>query len=102
VAFLFAGIKNNTYIRNNKTINMPEIFRFYGFSFFFYSREHEPLHIHVEGNGGMAKFDLVEDEFVLKTVYNIKSNDLKKIKEVIDYNKDIIIKHWIKYFGKED
>lgn len=50
----------------------------------------------------MAKFDLVEDEFVLKTVYNIKSNDLKKIKEVIDYNKDIIIKHWIKYFGEED
>lgn len=81
---------------------MPEIFRFYGFSFFFYSREHEPLHIHVEGNDGMAKFDLVEDEFVLKTAYNIKSNDLKKIKEVIDYNKDIIIKHWIKYFGKEE
>ena len=45
------------------------------------------MHIHVEGNDGMAKFDLVEDEFVLKTVYNIKSNDLKKIKEVIDYNK---------------
>ena len=103
MVFLFAGIKNNTYIRSNKTIyNMPEIFRFYGFSFFFYSREHEPLHIHVEGNDGMAKFDLVEDEFVLKTVYNIKNNDIKKIKEVIDYNRDIIIKHWIKYFGKED
>lgn len=35
---------------------MPEIFRFYGFSFFFYSKEHEPLHVHVEGNGGMAIF----------------------------------------------
>ena len=33
---------------------MPEVFRFYGFSFFVYSKEHEPLHIHVEGNGGMA------------------------------------------------
>ena len=33
---------------------MPEVFRFYGFSFFFFSREHEALHIHVEGNGGMA------------------------------------------------
>ena len=33
---------------------MPEVFRFYGYSFFFYSREHEPPHIHVEGNGGMA------------------------------------------------
>ena len=50
----------------------------------------------------MAKFDLVENEFVLRTAYNIKSNDLKKIKEVIDYNQDIIIKHWIKYLGKED
>lgn len=38
---------------------MPEIFRFYGFSFFFYSKEHEPLHVHVEGNGGMAKYDLI-------------------------------------------
>ena len=56
---------------------MPEIFRFYGFSFFFYSREHEPLHIHVEGNGGMAKYDLVEGEFVLKIVHNIKSNDCR-------------------------
>lgn len=36
---------------------MPEVFRFFGFSFFFYSKEHEPLHIHVEGNGGMAKFE---------------------------------------------
>ena len=29
---------------------MPEIFRFYGFSFSFYSREHEPIHVYVEGN----------------------------------------------------
>ncbi len=29
---------------------MPEVFRFYGFSFFFYSKEHEPLHIHVDEN----------------------------------------------------
>ena len=38
---------------------MPEVFRFFGFSFFFYSKEHEPVHIHVEGNDGMAKFDWV-------------------------------------------
>lgn len=36
---------------------MPEIFRFFGFSFYFYSKEHDPLHVHVEGNGGMAKFE---------------------------------------------
>ena len=40
---------------------MPEIFRIFGFSFFFYSREHEPIHVHVEGNDGYAVFDLVGD-----------------------------------------
>lgn len=77
------GIKNNTCIRSNKTINLPEIFRFYGFSFFFYSREHEPLHFHVEGNDGMAKFDLVENEFVLRTAYNIKAMTLRRLKRLL-------------------
>ena len=58
---------------------MPEIFRFYGFSFFFYSKEHEPLHVHVEGKGGCAKFDLVDDEFVMVEKINIKANDLKNL-----------------------
>ena len=80
---------------------MPEIFRFYGYSFFFYSREHEPLHVHVEGAEGSAKYELVGGDFMLKEAYNIKRNDLKRIKEVIDENKDIIIRHWHNYFGKE-
>ena len=54
---------------------MPEVFRFYGFSFFFYSREHEPPHIHVEGNGGMAKFDWDGKEFVQVEKAGIKAND---------------------------
>ena len=42
---------------------MPEIFRFFGFSFFFYSREHEPIHVHVEGKDGYAKFDWDGESF---------------------------------------
>ena len=79
---------------------MPEVFRFYGFSFFFFSREHEPLHIHVEGNGGMAKFVWDGTTFVLFEEEGIKSNDLKKIKKVIDENADIIINRWNEYFNK--
>lgn len=78
---------------------MPEIFRFYGFSFFFYSKEHEPMHVHVEGNGGCAKFDLMDDNFVLVERVNIKTNDMKRIKEVIEENKDIIINRWNEYFN---
>ena len=79
---------------------MPEVFRFYGFSFFFYSKEHEPLHIHVERKDGCAKFDLVDDDFVMVEKMNIKANDLKRIKEVIADNKDIIIHRWNEYFKR--
>lgn len=71
---------------------MPEIFRFFGFSFFFYSREHDPLHVHVEGNGGMAKFEWNGTEFVLVERMGIKA--------VIDENADIIIAQWNKHFNQ--
>ena len=80
---------------------MPEVFRFYGFSFFFYSREHEPPHIHVEGNGGMAKFDWDGKEFVQVEKAGIKANDFKKIKKMVDDNADIILKRWKEFFDKE-
>ena len=69
-------------------------------SFFFYSREHEPIHVHVEGNDGYAVFDLVGDVFVLREERGIKANDLKKIQGVIDENKDIIINRWKEHFDK--
>ncbi len=78
---------------------MPEIFRFYGFSFFFYSKEHEPIHIHVEGNNGMAKFDWDGEQFVLVEKHNIKAGDMKKIKFAIDENADIIISRWNEHFN---
>lgn len=78
---------------------MPEVFRLFGFSFFFYSKEHEPIHIHVEGNGGMAKFDWDGTKFVLREKINIKANDMKKFQAAIDENADLIIKHWNNHFN---
>ena len=78
---------------------MPEIFRFFGFSFFFYSKEHEPIHIHVEGNNGMAKFDWDGEQFVLVEKHNIKAGDMKKINAVIQENADIIISRWNEHFN---
>lgn len=79
---------------------MPEVFRFYGFSFFYYSKEHEPIHIHVEGKGGFAKYELQGEDFVQLETNNIKHGDLKKIEQVIDDNKDLIVKHWNNYFNR--
>ena len=66
---------------------------------FFYSKEHEPVHVHVEGNSGMAKFVWNGSEFTLLVKEKIKANDLKKIKAVIDENTDLIIKRWEEHFN---
>lgn len=79
---------------------MPEVFRLFGYSFFFYSREHEPLHIHVEGNDGMAKFDWNGSNFVVTERQNIKAGDFKKIKKAIDENALLIIKFWNMHFSQ--
>ena len=79
---------------------MPEIFRFFGFSFFFYSREHEPIHVHVEGAKGYAKFELNNGFFILIESYGLKANDIERISDVVKDNTDIIIKHWNKYFNQ--
>lgn len=80
---------------------MPEIFRAFGFSFLFFSHDHAPMHVHVIGKGGDAKYIWDGKEFAFSEQHGIKTQDLKKIKKMIDENSDIIIRHWNKYFGKE-
>lgn len=45
--------------------------------FYFYSREHEPIHVHVKNADGRAKFEITDDAVVL--VYNkgLKNKDIK-------------------------
>lgn len=78
---------------------MPELFRMYGFLFMFFSHEHEPMHVHVIGNEGEAKFSWNGDRFVLEKSRNVKRNDIRRIKDVISSNSDIIVKRWIELFG---
>ena len=77
---------------------MPVILRLFGFSFYFFSREHEPIHVHIEGADGYAIYDVRKDRFVQRTVSNIKAGDLKKSEMVLDENKEMIIRTWNSYF----
>ena len=62
---------------------MPEIFRAFGFTFLFFSHDHEPIHVHVIGKGGDAKYVWNGTEFAFYEQHNIKANDLKKIKMIL-------------------
>ena len=38
---------------------MPKIFEYFGFIFYFYSNEHEPIHVHVIHEDKESIFDLI-------------------------------------------
>lgn len=79
---------------------MPVILRLFGYTFFFFSREHEPVHVHVEGADGYAVYDLKAGRFVQRFARNIKAGDIKKIEMVLEENKDVMINAWNSYFNK--
>lgn len=80
---------------------MPEILRMFGLRFYFYSREHEPIHVHVKGTDGKAKFEITDEGVAL--VYNkgLKNKDIKAAEMVLEENHDLAIAKWKEYFGKD-
>lgn len=79
---------------------MPEIFRIFGMRFFFYSREHEPMHVHVKNADGRAKFDITQEGIVLVMNEGLKIKDIKAAEMVLEENRELAIEKWNEYFGK--
>lgn len=80
---------------------MPEIFRMFGLRFFFWSREHEPIHVHVESSDGEAKFDILSECVVLKENNGVKPKDIKLAESILEENKELAISKWNEYFGNK-
>lgn len=80
---------------------MPEIYRIFGFKIKFYSDDHEPIHVHIEGNDGVAKFELRGEKFFLLYSENIKVSDLRKLERSVNENVDIIVNRWHEVFDAE-
>lgn len=77
---------------------MPEIFRAFGFVFFFYSNEgQEPIHVHVRKAGGFAKFWIEPVE--LDFSQGMKIADIKQAESLILENLELIKKKWNEILG---
>ena len=77
---------------------MPEVFRLFGFTYFFFSREHKPIHVHIEGAEGYAVYDLEGERFVQRYSKGIKVGDLKRIEAVLEENRETIVNSWKVFF----
>lgn len=84
---------------------MPKIFEYFGFIFFFYSNEHEPIHVHVIKGDSDAVFEIVIRDGKLENVVYRKgkrSPMTDKDKNTAEafvkvYYKNIVDK-WIRFF----
>jgi NADH:ubiquinone oxidoreductase subunit D len=78
--------------------NMPTVFRYDGYRFYFYSNEHLPEHIHVENGDGYARVVLKSLE--VTDSYKLKSKELKLIIKLVRKHRQEIEKAWYEYFKK--
>lgn len=80
---------------------MPIVFRYRGFKFFFYSNEgtpREPIHIHIERDDVEAKIWLIPE---IKVAYNdgYDARTIRELLEVVEENKNQIVRSWNEHFG---
>jgi len=75
---------------------MPTIFEQDGYRFFFYSNEHEPIHVHVRRGGGEAIFEM-EEQIELRESQSMKMNELRKALKLARENRELIVEKWHEY-----
>ncbi len=85
---------------------MPKLFEYLGIIIFFWSDEHEPIHVHGRYQGSEIKAEFILEnglikEIIFKNVRGKKQFDKQKRKDfeefVKHYSMDIVQK-WIEYF----
>ncbi len=85
---------------------MPKIFEYFGYIFYFYSNEHEPIHVHVIHGDKESIFDLIMMNGALESI-NVRTrkgvealNDKEKrvVEAFINKYYRNIIEKWVKFF----
>lgn len=77
----------------------PTVFRASGFRFYFFSREEERFHVHVQHADGEAKFWL-EPTLELAHNYRLRANQLAAAEKLIKEHEDAIRAAWAKHFPR--
>ncbi|MEN9445681.1 MAG: hypothetical protein RL728_193 [Bacteroidota bacterium] len=85
---------------------MPKIFEYLGILIFFYSNEHEPIHVHAKKGEfeSKAEFYIVDGEISEIKITNssgalpLKGKDLKDFETFLEVYGEEIVKKWINYF----
>lgn len=78
---------------------MPTVFREKGYRFFFFSNEHDPIHIHIENGKKYAKIDV--ERLKVVCFKNMSQKELNSLLKIVRNNQERIVEAWDEYFGRE-
>jgi len=79
---------------------MPEIFRFNNIDFFFYSQDHEPVHVHVRHAG--RNVVIVIDTLEVKNNRGFRSYEIRLLQEKVKEHKNLIKEMWNEHFEEKE
>lgn len=86
---------------------MPKLYEYLGIVIFFYSNEHEPIHVHARHNGRETKAEIHFTngritEVVLKDKGpGLDSKKRKEFEEFVQIHAEEISEKWVDYFVKK-
>ena len=75
---------------------MPKIFEYFGFIFYFYSNEHEPIHVHVIHGGKESIFDLIMMEGELSEIRVREKKGAEELSEKENGRQKILFRNIIR------
>ena len=75
-----------------------KVFEKDGYSFFFYSNEHAPVHIHVRRGDAEAVF-VVEPEVELRESVGFNVRELSRTEDLIHDHLEPIKQKWVEHLG---
>lgn len=85
---------------------MPKLYEYLGLIIFFYSNEHDPVHVHARYQGLESKIEIILrngkiEKFITKNVRGkepLSNAQLKDFKELVELLGDEIVQSWVNYF----
>ena len=87
-------------------IDMPKLYEYFGLVFLFYSKDHQPIHVHGKFQDTESKAEIVFEngkfkKIIVKDVQGkmpLDAQNMKKFKKVVEVYRDDIIRKWIDFF----
>ncbi len=78
---------------------MPTVLRQAGFSVMIYTRDHEPMHVHVwhQGNEAIIRF---ETDVILLEINGMNRREARLALAIVNENRELLIEKWREIYGE--